>query len=170
MEEKTYNLIKICEPAVAQLDEFCTAHGLAGLVKADLVSIKCSSKEVYESRRAYYDADSRFIYQAPIAGRRIAIVGLREAVPTSVGDIRILEIADQKPDNSQTDRMDHIGIAPVGISYDDLVGKLRENGAVLEEIVRPHGYAACDVILPTGFHLRIQKETLLDRVKREEMI
>lgn len=170
MEEKKYNLGEICLPAVSQLDDFCAAQGLAGLVKADLVSIKCSSKEVYEARRAYYDMNSRFIYQAIIAGRRIAVIGLNEAITTSVGDIRCLEISDQKPDNSQTDRLNHVGIVPTGISYDELVGKLKESGVALEEIVRPHGYTACDVILPTGFRLRIQKETLTDRIKREEMV
>lgn len=170
MDEKTYNLAKICEPAVAQLDDFCKVYNLVGLIKADLVCIKCSSKEIYEARRAHYDMDSRFLYQAVIAGRRIVIIGLTETIKTSVGDIRCLEITDQKADNSQTDRLNHIGIIPVGISYDELVGKLKEGGAELREVVRSHGYTACDVVLPTGFFIRIQKEPLIDRIKREEMV
>lgn len=169
MEEKTYNLNDICQPAVFQLENFCEVNDLQGAVKADLVSIKCSSKEVYDARRNYYDVGSRFIYQAIVSGRRIALVGLVEPIKTAVGDIGILEIIDQKPDNSQTDKVAHVAIVPAGISYDELVAKLKANGSHFADASRPDGYTACDVLLPTGFSIRIEKESLLERVKREEI-
>lgn len=169
MNEKTYNLADICKAAVFQLDNFCEVNGLAGLVKADLVCITCSSKEVYEARRDYYEFDSRFIYQAPVSGRRIAIIGLTEGIKTSVGDIGILEVIDQKPDNSQTDKLTHLAIVPTGISYDELLAKLKGNGAQLEDKSRGDGYVATDVVLPTTFRIRIEKEPLLERIKREEL-
>lgn len=170
MEEKTYNLADICKAAVFQLNNFCQVDGLQDLVKADLVCIKCSSHDVYESRRNYYDLDSRFIYQAVVSDRRIALVGLKEGIPTSVGDIRLLEIIDQKSDNSQIDCLSHIAIVPTGISYDDLLVKLKENNAHTEDKSRGDGYVATDVVLPTGFRIRIEKESLLDRVKRVEIL
>jgi predicted metalloenzyme YecM len=169
MTEKTYNLADICQPAVFQLDNFCEINGLQGLMKADLVCIKCSSKEVYDARRNYYDMDSRFIYQAVVSGRRIALVGLKDGLKTGVGDIGVLEIVDQKADNSQIDRLSHIAIVPTGISYEEVVEKLKSNGANLEDVSRGDGYTATDVILPTTFRIRIEKEPLLDRIKREEL-
>lgn len=170
MTEKTYNLADVCKAAVFQLDNFCEVNGIGDLVTPELVCITCSTKEVYEARKAYYEFDNRFIYQAPVSGRRIAIIGLTEPVSTSVGNIGILEIIDQKPDNSQTDRLIHVGIVPVGVSYDELLAKLKENGANLQDASRPDGYTACDVVLPTTFSIRIQKESLLERVKREEVV
>ena len=169
METKTYNLAKMCEPAVTQLEYFCETYGLVGLVKADLVAVKCSSGKIYEARRAQHEEDSRFLYQSIVSNRRIAVIGLREAIKTSVGDIGCLEILDQKPGGSQIDRLTHVGIVPAGISYDELISKLKEGGANVTEIERPHGYAACDVLLPTGFSIRVQKEALIDRIKREEI-
>ena len=170
MTEKTYNLADICKAAIFQLDNFCEVNGLRNLVKPELVCITCSSKEVYEARKAYYEFDNRFIYQAPVSNRRIALIGLKESLRTSVGEIGLLEIVDQKPDNSQTDRLTHVGIVPQGIPYEEIIIKLKENGANLEDRSRPDGYTACDVVLPTTFRIRIQKESLLGRVKREEMV
>lgn len=169
MTEKTYNLADICQPAVFQLDNFCEVNGLQGLVKADLVCIKCSSREVYDARRNYYDMDSRFIYQAIVSGRRIALVGLKEGLKTSVGDMTVLEIVDQKPDNSQTDRLTHIAVVPSSVSYEEILETLKKNGANLEDVSREDGYTATDVVLPTTFRIRIEKESLLERIKREEL-
>lgn len=169
MEEKTYNLAKICEPAVSQLDDFCKTHNLIGLVKADHVCITCSSREIYDARRAFYDTEGAFLYQSIISGRRTAFIGLKEVIPTSVGDIKYLEISDQKPDNSQVDRLGHIEIVPVGISYEELIRKLKESGTNIEEKVRPH-HTTHDVTLPSGFVIRVEKEMLVDKIKRDELV
>jgi predicted metalloenzyme YecM len=155
-------------PLVSQLDTFCKEAGLVGLVQADHISIKCSSSVVYEARRKDHEDKSTFIYQSIISGRRISVIGLKDVIPTEIGHIKYLELSDQKPDNSQTDRIDHIEIVPTGISYDELVAKIQASGANLKETVRPH-HTTHDVILPSGFEVRLSKEMLIDKIKREEM-
>jgi predicted metalloenzyme YecM len=155
-------------PLISQVDVFCEEQGLVGLVEADHICMRCSSSTVYEARRADFEGKSTFIYQSVISDRRIGVIGLAEAIPTTVGNIKYLELADQKPDNSQIDRIDHIEMVPTGITYDELVSKLKANGVELSETVRPH-HTTHEIRLPSGFEIRLSREMLIEKVKREEM-
>jgi predicted metalloenzyme YecM len=162
-------LTELALPLVSQLNSFCVEQGLVGLVQADHISLKCSSSVVYEARRKDMEDKSTFIFQSIISNRRISVIGLKDSIPTKVGEIKYLELSDQKPDNSQVDRIDHIEIAPTGISYEELVAKVKASGANVRETVRPH-HTTYDVILPTGFEVRLAKEMLIEKIKREEML
>lgn len=152
-----------------QINTFCKDNGLVGLVQVDHICIKCSSSVIYEARRKEFEDTSTFMYQSIISKRRISVIGLKDAIKTVIGDIRYVELADQKPDNSQIDRIDHVEIVPIALSYEDLVQKLKDQNVSIKETVRPH-HTTHDIVLPSGFTIRLSKEFLIDKIKREEMV
>jgi predicted metalloenzyme YecM len=162
-------LVNLSRAIIAQFNIFCKEHGLIGFVQADHICIKCSSSDVYEGRRRELEFASTFIYQSIISERRISIIGLQQPIQTKVGSINYLELSDQKPDGSQVDKIDHIEIVPVTISYEELIQKLQNTGIALQEVVRPH-HSTHDIILPSGFTIRLTREFLIDKIKREEMV
>ena len=153
---------------VSEFNAFCGEYDLVGKVRADHLGIKCSHTKIYESHKALFEKESRFIYQSIIAGRRISIIGLREGVDTFVGPLNYLELADQKQDGSQTDRIDHLEIIPTTCSYKELIAHLSEKGVTLKETVRAH-HTTYDIVLPSGFSIKLSREMLIDKIKREEM-
>ncbi len=150
-------------------DDFVRNCDLVGKVSADHVCIKCSSNEIYERERKLFEFDSRFVYQSIISKRRIAIIGLSKGLATVVGSLNFLELSDQKPDGSQKDCVDHIEIIPAGISYEELILKVKESGYSVTESTKLH-HSTYDVILPLGFMIRLSQEMLVDKIKREEMV
>ena len=169
MNETTKYLLEVSKPLVEQFEAFCESYSLIGFVNADHICIRCSTNEIYEKRRRDLEKDSHFIYQSIISNRRISIVGLREIIPTKVGDIKYLELCDQKPDNSQIDCIDHVEIVPEGISYEELVSKIKDEGVKMKETVRPH-HTTYDIILPSGFCIKLSHEFLVSKIKNEEMV
>jgi predicted metalloenzyme YecM len=169
MPKTVSSLTALARPLVAQFNSFCEKNGLIGLVQADLICIKCSDSEIYEARRKDAEGRSQFIYQTMVSGRRISLIKLRDAIPTAVGTIEYLELCDQKPDNSQDDRISHIEIVPISVSYNELLDTLKEKGIELKESIRPH-HSTHDIKLPSGFSIRIYPEFLIDKIKRTEFV
>lgn len=167
MNDTESTLTEMSKALIIQLNAFCVDHGLVGKVKADHICIKCSTTEIFEKRREGYEFNSTFVYQSIISNRRISIIGLKDPIQTSIGDIKYLELSDQKEDRSQIDRIDHIEIVPTTISYDELVTLIKQKSEV-KETVRPH-HTTHDIVLPSGFTIRLSKEMLIDKIKREEM-
>jgi len=168
MQDSPSTLSEMAKALVLQLNTFAETNELVGKVKADHISIKCSTNEIFEKRREGFEFDSTFIYQSIISKRRIAIIGLKDPLQTNVGEIKYLELSDQKEDRSQIDRIDHVELVPTSVSYDDLVASLKSKVEV-KEIVRPH-HVTHDIVLPSGFIVRLSKEMLIDKIKREELI
>jgi hypothetical protein len=125
--------------------------------------------EKYESQRRLFESDSRFMYQSIVSKRRISIVGLTAGLETIVGKINYLELSDQKPDGSQKDQIDHLEIVSKEGSHEDLVSHLQAKGVTMKEIVRPH-HTTYDIIMPSGFIVRLSHELLIDKIRREEMV
>jgi predicted metalloenzyme YecM len=163
------SIIEKIQERVLEVDDFCYKYGLVGLVKVDHIGIKCSSNDIYERQRKIFEHSSRFIYQSIISKRRISVIGLDHGIYTSVGTVDYLELSDQKPDASQVDVVDHIRILPIGISYDELCNYLNEKGISLKEVVRPH-HTTHDIVLQSGFIIRLTQEMLVNKIKREEMV
>lgn len=168
-EKGLKNLRELAAPLVAQLNGFCEEQGIMGMVEADLICIRCSQSDIYEARRKDMESKSEWMYQAIAGDRRTSFIKLKESIVTEMGAIEYLELCDQKPDNSQDDRISHITVVPVTSSYEEIINKLKEKGLDVVETVRPH-YTSADVKLPSGFTMRIGKEFLVDKIKREEMI
>ena len=169
MLENSNALGQVIASRIDELNRFCEENYLIGKVVVDHIGLKCSSKEKYEALRSVFEGASRFIYQSIISSRRIAIIGLIETVPTEIGDLKYLELSDQKVDGSQGDGFDHIEIVPTTILYEELIEMLTEKGLQLKEAVRIH-HTTHDIKLPSGFIIRLSREMLLEKIKREEVV
>lgn len=169
MLKKTEDLEEKTQLYIEELNDFCKQYDLLGKVKVDHIGLKCSSKELYEQQRAMFEFSSLFLYQSIISNRRIAVIGLTTCLATTVGPLRYLELSDQKPDGSQKDSFDHIEIVPTSISYDQLVNHLTKKGVNLKEVIKPH-HSTFDVVLSSGFVIKLSRGILLDKIKREEMV
>ncbi|MDB5260097.1 MAG: hypothetical protein JWN37_328 [Candidatus Nomurabacteria bacterium] len=169
MIQKIEDLYVKSDPFIKEFDIFCNVNGLINKVKADHVCVKCSTSEIYENTRKHFEFDSRFMYQSLIPGRRIAFIGLSKSLYTAVGEIKYLELSDQKKDNSQGDRIDHIEIVPVTLTYEELVSFLKEKGNEVKEIIRPH-HTTHDVYMKSGFIVRLSRELLVETIKRDGMV
>lgn len=169
MKETPSTLLEMSQPLVDQFNSFCEQYGLIGVVAADHICIRCSSNDIYEKRRRDFEKEATFIFQAYISKRRSSIIRLQNLISTYVGEIAYLELSDQKPDNSQIDCIDHIEMVPTSITYEELVTKLESQNVEIKEVVRPH-HTTHDITLPSGFSIRLSREFLIEKIKREEML
>ncbi len=152
-----------------ELDIFVAKHNLEKHVRADHICFKCQSQDEFESIRKIFEIESEYVYQSIISNRRIAYIKLKKGIETSVGEIFFVELSDQKPDGSQVSRYDHIEIYPVHMSYHDLVHILKKSDESSKEVSRPH-HSTFDITLPSSFLIRVEKDALIDKIKREEMV
>ncbi len=153
---------------MAEVEAFVRKHGLLGAVRADHICYKCGSKASFESRREWLEGESEYLHQATISNRRIAYLKFKKPVRSLLGDIFFLELSDQKPDGTQSDSFDHVELYPTIGTYDELVAKLEKAGEQVIKVERPH-HTTHDIKLPSGFLVRLCKEPLIDKIKREEM-
>ncbi len=142
---------------------------LAPQAQADHICYKCADSAEFEHLRALFEHESVFIYQSIISKRRIAIIKFLQPLKTPLGDISLLELSDQKPDNSQKSGWDHIEIYPVDQSLEYLVQYLEQNTVIFEKVVRPH-HTTFDATIFGNFKVRLEAEALLAKIKREEML
>lgn len=160
---------QVSRALVAQFNEFCELNALIGLIQADYMCIKCSDADIYEGRRLEYEEVSSFMYQSLVSGRRVALFRLTESIATKVGDIKYLMLCDQKSDGSQDDRVAYFEVVATPGNYETVVEKLKAREVPVKETVRPH-FTSYDATLPTGFTVRIAKEAIIDKIKREEVV
>lgn len=169
MLENSLDLMKVAAPYLEEFNTFCKGNDLLGKVQTDHLGLKCSTKEKYEFQRSLFEESGRFIYQSIISKRRISIIGLPAGLGTAAGTLNYLELSDQKPDGSQKDQIDHMEVVPVGCSYEELIRHLQGKGVAMKEIVRPH-HTTYDIIMPSGFIVRLSHELLINKIKREEVV
>lgn len=154
-------------PFVKLFDVFAEKHRLGGRAKADHICYKCDSSKAFEHLRALFEQEPSCLYQSLIAGRRIAIIRLPHPIETVLGPINWLELSDQKPDGSQTNRYDHIEAYPTGMTYDAMVQELERTEEVIKAD-RPH-HPTHDISLGSSFLFRCTHEPLIEKIKREEL-
>ncbi|MSR84990.1 hypothetical protein EXS71_00920 [Candidatus Uhrbacteria bacterium] len=135
---------------------------------ADHICYKCADLGEFEQVRALFEKDSEFIYQSIISHRRIAYIKFLQPIQTLLGEIHYLELADQKPDGSQTSGFDHIEIYPLSGTVEEFVADLASKGMMFEKIERPH-HTTFDATITGTFKVRIEPEVLIEKIKREEM-
>ncbi|MBU0907210.1 MAG: VOC family protein [Nanoarchaeota archaeon] len=153
---------------VKVFDNFVKGNDLTDKAKADHVCYKCGSTKSFEAMRRMFEQGtvSRWAYQSIIAKRRIALFRLRRPIETSLGVVNILELSDQKPDNSQSEGFDHIEVYHVSGDYDRLVVHLKDRGASVKEVIRPH-HTTHDIPMCSGYLLRLTREGLVGKIQRE---
>jgi len=153
---------------VALFDRFVEKHDLGERAQADHICYKCGSKESFEHIRSLFEDESLYLYQSIISKRRIAYIRLARGIPTALGVITFLELSDQKPDNSQHDRFDHIEAYAVGRTYAEMVEELEKTETVIK-FERPH-HSTHDIDIEDGFLFRCTQGPLIEKIKKSEMV
>lgn len=164
--EKLFNLLKdyITKFEDAIKENYIDLSGIS----LDHICYKCSSKEEFESLRAELESTEKFIYQSIISKRRITIVGFKDFFTSICGELKYLELSDQKPDGSQKSSVDHIEPIPNGITYEEMIGKFSVNGLTPIEGSTPH-HKTFDLVFQNGVKLKLSERLLIDKIYKEEM-
>ena len=167
MIESLDQFFQSARASVATFDAWVAAFAPSAI--ADHLCYKCSSSDEFERLRAMFETNSSYVYQSIISKRRIAIIKFSQPIPSALGDIRFLELSDQKPDNSQESGFDHVEIYPTSGTMDELAIDLEKKGAVVEKVVRPH-HTTYDIIIDGTFKARIEPDALMEKIRREEFV
>jgi uncharacterized protein len=134
----------------------------------DHICYKCSSKEEFEMIRSWFEFEDSFIFQSIISKRRISIIGFANGLVSKTGLVFYLELSDQKPDNSQVSKVDHIEIASSQFSYDELQQHFKNLGFEIEIDAKPH-HTTYNFTTEDGLEIKLCNERLVDKIAREEM-
>jgi predicted metalloenzyme YecM len=137
-------------------------------IKLDHICYKCESKKEYEQLRSFFEFEDTFVYQSIISKRRISIIGFKKPIKSIFGDIKYLELSDQKQDKSQKSKVDHIEPIPDGITYKQLVKRFSLPELVVEKNDSPH-HPTYNVNLPNGVKLKLSYGVLIDMIYKKEM-
>lgn len=154
------------KPSVALFDSW--TRRTAPAAKADHLCYKCADAAEFSAIRALFEAECAYLYQSVISRRRIAVIKFRSPIATALGDIRFLELSDQKPDGSQTSGFDHVEIYPTSGTVEALAAALEAKGTTFEKVVRPH-HTTFDAVIGGTFKVRLEPEPLIRKIASEEM-
>ena len=160
---------KEADDLIQEFNSFISNTKLQHVALPDHICFKCGSVETFEEIRCLLEKEAKFLHQANISGRRIAMIKLQRGFQTSLGEITTLELSDQKPNNSQSTGFDHIEIYPVKIPFWDFVTEVEKTGVVVNKIERPH-HTTCDIPLGEKYNIKITMEPIFEKIKREEML
>lgn len=160
---------KSLKSVLERFDTFVSSTALGDRAIADHVSFKCENREEYEHIRSILEQEGPYMYQSWISNRHVSIVKMHTPFSTALGDIKYIELGDQKPDNSQVSGFDHIEIYPKDGNYDALVDYLEGKRVQFTLIERPH-HTTHDAVIFDAFKLRLTEEPILDKIKREQMV
>lgn len=153
------------QKALALVDHFSRQQALPGLAVPDHLGYKCASSSNYLMLQDILGREAQWLYQSFISGRRISIVRTPQSIPSFLGPINLIELSDQKPDGSQRDGFDHIELYPT-INYNELLSILTKRKLPFHEVARPH-HTTYDLRLADGFLVRLTRERLADKIRRE---
>lgn len=135
----------------------------------DHICYKCSSKEEFEMIRSWFEFEDSFIYQAIISKRRIATICFKDMLKSKISLVCYLELSDQKPDNSQITKVDHIEITSNEFSCDELQQYFKDLGFDVKIDSKPH-HTTYNFTTPDGLEIKLCNERLVDKIAREEII
>ncbi len=147
---------------------FFEQHQLLSQIQFDHIGFKCESKEEFEFIRNIFEQHSQYIFQSIISKRRIALIKLSDPIQTTFGFISVLELSDQKPDQSQKSGFDHLEVYPTEGSVERLVKCIQEKEIDIHQEVKPH-HTTWDFFVD-NFKVRIEPGALIEKIKEEEMV
>lgn len=150
---------------------------------ADHFSYKCREVREYDELRGRFEEHAegwqgcRFFHQAVISGRRVAVIGLVDPIPTPFGPLRVLELSEPKPMSADAGGFDHVEICPTYESIADLAAELNAlplSPAFFDKKDRPH-HATWDAKIAADgtlghrqdFILRLTSEPLVRKIGQE---
>jgi hypothetical protein len=124
------------------------------LVTADHLSYKCREVREYDELRGRFEeyADDgwrgcRFLHQSIVSGRRVAVIGLRDGLPTRFGDLRVLELSEPRPMRADPGGFDHVEVYSPFVPSGELARMLERPGERFRLEGRPH-HATWDLRVP----------------------
>lgn len=168
MPQELLEFYRKAQEYVRVFDAFVQKHSLIGRASADHICYKCGTTESFESLRAQFEGESRFMYQSIISNRRIAYIGFKQGIDTVLGTIQYLELSDQKQDGSQKEGFDHIEVFPTAFSYEVMVEELKATEKVIH-VKRPH-HTTDDIDIKEGFLFRATQGPLIEKIKAQEFV
>jgi len=168
MSSSVEEFIKKAREYVRNFEAWAREYELTDKITADHFGYKCSSAEEFERLRKLFEEYSDYIYQSIISKRRIDIIKLAFPLETNCGHLWFLELSDQKPDGSQKSGFDHLEFFPIKNSVADLVRYLKDKNVVVVKVERTH-HTTYDIALSNNFKVRIETESLIKKIGREEM-
>lgn len=152
--------------------------------KADHLSYKCREFREYDELRSRFEeyavgwSGCRFLHQTIISGRRVAVIGLHDPIPTPFGDLRFLELAEPKPMSAGPAGFDHVEIHPAVGTADDMAEALnsirnttlgsRHQRGIFVKKGRPH-HVTWDAAIVSQLHgtdhiLRLTDGPLVEKI------
>jgi len=161
---------KDAKQSLLAFNEFAIRHKLEGRALPDHLCYKCGSRTSFERLRKMFEDAGCWMFESRISDRTIAYIRLNFEIPmtTGLGEIRYLELCDQKPDRSQRSGFDHVEVYATAMSYEEMVEELAQTEQVVEK-KRPH-HSTHDIDVGNGFLFRATHGPLVEKIKNEEMI
>lgn len=123
---------------------------------ADHLSYTCREVREYDAIRSRFEEYTdgwqgcRFLHQAIISGRRVAVIGLVDGIPTPFGDLRVLELSEPKPMSADQGGFDHVELRPSLGTIEAMASELNRHqrtAATFVKKVRPH-HTTWDALVP----------------------
>ncbi len=163
------NLVKFnasAKETLREFDEIVSSYLFLKNALPDHICYKCSTHQEFLEIKEFLEKEGLFNYQTEISGRQIATIKLKTPFTCSLGKIYVLELSDQKPDNSQVSGWDHLEVRHTDNDYDYLVQSATDQNLIIEKKERPH-HATHEVVLCNNFKLVFTREFLVEKIRRE---
>ena len=149
-------------------NEFCIDYDIESVSTVDHFGLRCSSHHIYRQVQEIFTYESNYIYESINSNRPISIISLKKPIKTKLGELKYLELSDQKKDNSQTDIFDHFEIISKSLTYIDFVETIKNRGCNLIENKKVH-HSTYDIVYK-GIKIKLSEEKLIEKIKKEEML
>ncbi len=144
-------------------------HGLSAFLSSDHICYKSDSHETFEEVRRMLELNSYYMYESWIGGRLIAIFKLKEGIAVEGDVFSYIELHDKKPSVDIKRGFYHLEMYPKGISYDEALDKLKAKGLAFEADPTPH-HPVYEMLLSSGFGVRLEREPIMSKIKNEEIV
>ena len=156
------------ENALAPFNRWAKVHKIPAI--ADHICYRAGEAS-YRRMRDFFITHSEWIHESIIGGRPISIIKLQNPISSALGDVRYLELAQEKPGRNEPEGFEHIEIYPDAYPYaidalDWLLEHLRVEGIDVQKNQKAH-HTTFDLRLSTGFRVRIEEEPLVATIKKE---
>lgn len=150
------------------LFEFLHEHNLIEKVFVDHIGYDSGSNQEYENLRKILEEHSEYLYQANISERRISVFKLNQKISCHQKNLetQYIELADQKPDGSQSEGFDHIEIHPQNISFEELIEICESKNLGFKKKERPH-HVTFDLKLSNDLGVKLTNTKLFEKIKNE---
>ncbi|MEN9582403.1 MAG: YecM protein [Candidatus Parcubacteria bacterium] len=152
------------------LNAFTEVRGLIDFSEliTDHICYRCGSNKSFKELYEAYCERAALIDVSQFGGRSIAYFLLNSHFDTKMlGDIRYLELCDQKLDGSQVEGFEHVEVYPRNVGHmNSIIAGLRKTDNVVVK-VRP-GRTTYDIRVTMGLTFTIEPEPLIEKIMREK--